>query len=117
MEEALHMTHFASKVIVLVRSDKLRATEVMQARAKTNEKIVFMRNTEAVEAVGDGKALTGVKIVNNQTKEETIIDCSGLFYAVGHRPNTDFLGGQITLDQDGYIITKYTPVHTATNVP
>ena len=53
MEEADHMTHFASKVIVLVRTDKLRASEVMQARAKTNEKIEFMRHTEALEAQGN----------------------------------------------------------------
>ena len=91
MEEAQHMTHFASKVIVLVRRDILRASEVMQERAKANEKIEFMRHTEAVEVIGDGKMLIGVKVVNNQTKEETTIECSGLFYAIGHTPNTDFL--------------------------
>ena len=58
MEEAQHMTHFASKVIVLVRRDELRASEVMQTRAKANEKIEFMRYTEALEAIGDGNALT-----------------------------------------------------------
>jgi thioredoxin reductase (NADPH) len=91
MEEALHMTHVASKVIVLVRTDKLRASEVMQARAKANEKIEFNRYTEALEAQGDGNMLTGLKIINNQTKKEEIIECSGLFYAIGHTPNTDFL--------------------------
>jgi thioredoxin reductase (NADPH) len=91
MEEAHHMTHFASKVIVLVRTDKLRASEVMQARAKTNEKIEFMRYTEANEALGNGDVLTGLKVINNQTKEEKIIECSGLFYAIGHTPNTKFL--------------------------
>lgn len=90
MEEAQHMTHFASKVILLVRRDELRASEVMQARAKANEKIEIMRHTEAREAVGKDM-LTGLKVVNNQTKEETIIECSGLFYAIGHTPNTDFL--------------------------
>ena len=90
MEEAQHMTHFASKVIVLVRTDKLRASEVMQTRAKANEKIEFMRYTEAREAVGKDM-LTGLKVINNQTKEEKIIECSGLFYAIGHKPNTDFL--------------------------
>jgi thioredoxin reductase (NADPH) len=58
MEEAQHMTHFASKVIVLVRTDKLRASEVMQTRTKTNEKIEFKRFTEALEAVGNGDMLT-----------------------------------------------------------
>jgi len=91
MEEALHMTHFASKVIVLVRSDKLRAAEVMQERAKANEKIEFKRFTEGVEAIGDENLLTGLKVINNQTKETSTIECSGLFYAIGHRPNTEFL--------------------------
>jgi thioredoxin reductase (NADPH) len=60
--------------------------------------------------------LTGVKVVNNQTKEETTIECNWLFYAIGHTPNTEFLGWQITLDTDGYIVTKKIPMHTATNV-
>jgi thioredoxin reductase (NADPH) len=90
MEEAQHMSHFASKVIVLVRTDKLRASEVMQARAKANEKIEFKRFTEALEAEGNDM-LTGLKVVNNQTKKEEIIECSGLFYAIGHTPNTQFL--------------------------
>jgi len=112
MEEAQHMTHFASKVIVLVRTDKLRASEVMQARAKANEKIEFKRFTEAVEAVGNGDMLTWLKVINNQTQEETTIECSGLFYAIGHKPNTTFLWWQIQLDHDGYIQT----INTITNV-
>ncbi|MFA7298127.1 MAG: thioredoxin-disulfide reductase [Candidatus Absconditabacterales bacterium] len=112
MEEAQHMTHFASKIIVLVRTDKLRASEVMQARAKANKKIEFKRFTQASEAQGNDM-LTGVKVVNNQTKQEEIIECSGLFYAIGHTPNTEFLGGQIELDDDGYILAN----NTITNVP
>ena len=105
MEEAQHMSHFASKVIILVRTDKLRASEIMQTRAKTNEKIEFMRHTEALEAQGNGDMLTGLKAINNQTKKETIIECSWLFYAIGHTPNTKFLWWQINIDNDGYIIT------------
>jgi len=116
MEEALHLTHFGSKIIILVRSDKLRASEVMQDRAKANEKIEFRRFTEAVEAIGNDKQLTGLKIINNQTNEESTIECWWLFYAIGHTPNTNFLDGQITLDADWYIVTKKMPVHTATNV-
>lgn len=76
MEEAQHMTHFASQVIVLVRSDKLRASQVMQTRAKENPKIQFHWFTEALEAIGDGNTLTGLKVINNQTKEEKTIPCS-----------------------------------------
>jgi thioredoxin reductase (NADPH) len=76
MEEAQHMTHFASKVIVLVRRDVLRASEVMQERVKANEKIEFRRFTEAKEALGNENGLTGLKIINNQTNEESIIECS-----------------------------------------
>lgn len=100
MEEAIHLTHFGSKVIVLVRTDKLRASEVMQQRAKQNPKIEFKRFTESIEALGNENQLTGLKVINNQTKEESIIECNGLFYAIGHKPNTDFLDGQITLDTD-----------------
>jgi thioredoxin reductase (NADPH) len=57
-----------------------------------------------------------VKVVNNKTKEESVIEASGLFYAIGHTPNTAFLEGQIQIDTDGYIITKHMPVHTATSV-
>jgi len=117
MEEAQHMTHFASKVIVLVRREQLRASEIMQARAKANEKIEFMRNTEALEALGNGDMLTWMKVMNNKTKKEEILPCSGLFYAIGHIPNTEFLWWQIQIDEDGYIITNHSTIYTATNIP
>lgn len=75
MEEAIHLTHFGSKVIVLVRTDKLRASEVMQQKAKENPKIEFRRFTESLEAIGDEHKLTGLKVINNQTQEESIIEC------------------------------------------
>lgn len=115
MEEAIHLTHFGSKVIVLVRTDSLKASEVMQQRAKNNEKITFMRNTQAIEALGNGEQLTGIKIINNETQEESILECGWVFYAIGHTPNTDFLQGQVAIDKDGYIITKHIPLHTATD--
>lgn len=105
MEEAIHLTHFASEVIVLVRKDTLRASKAMQERALNNPKITFMRNTEAQEALGD-KFLTGVSVFNNKTGEKSLIECSGLFYAIGHQPNTAFLNGQLELDETGYIKTQ-----------
>ncbi len=113
MEEAIHLTHFASEVIVLVRRDALRASKAMQERALNNPKITFMRNTEAEEAHGD-KLLTGVSVINNKTGEKSLIECSGLFYAIGHQPNTSFLNGQLELDEAGYILTK--PGTTQTSV-
>lgn len=113
MEEAIHLTHFASEVIVLVRRDALRASKAMQERALNNPKITFMRNTEAEEALGD-KFLTGVSVINNKTGEKSLIECSGLFYAIGHQPNTSFLNGQLELDEAGYILTK--PGTTQTSI-
>ena len=113
MEEAIHLTHFASEVIVLVRRDALRASKAMQERALNNPKITFMRNTEAEEAHGD-KFLTGVSVINNKTGEKSLIECSGLFYAIGHQPNTSFLNGQLELDEAGYIKTQ--PGTTQTSV-
>jgi len=86
----------------------------MQERAKANPKIEIMWNTEAIEAVGD-KFLTGVKVVNNQTKQESLIECAWLFYAIGHTPNTAFLQTQLETDEVWYILTK--PWATETNVP
>ena len=113
MEEAIHLTHFASEVVVLVRKDTLRASKAMQERALNNPKITFMRNTEAEEALGD-KFLTGVSVINNKTEEKSLIECAGLFYAIGHQPNTAFLNGQLELDEAGYILTK--PGTTQTSV-
>lgn len=113
MEEAIHLTHFASEVVVLVRRDSLRASKAMQERALNNPKITFLRHTEAVEAVGD-KVLTGVWVENNQSNEKILIECAGLFYAIGHTPNTAFLNGQLELDEAGYIITK--PGTTQTSI-
>ena len=113
MEEAIHLTHFASEVVVLVRREQLRASKVMQERALNNSKITFLWNTEAVEAVGN-QLLEGVRVVNNQTQEKKLIECSGLFYAIGHKPNTDFLDGQLELDEAGYIQTQ--PGSTQTSV-
>lgn len=116
MEEAIHLTHFASKVSILVRSDNLRASKIMQERAKTNPKIEFLRNTEAKEILWEKWwNMTWLRVINNQTNQESILEVKWLFYAIWHTPNTWFLNGQLELDEAGYIITK--PWTTQTSVP
>ena len=113
-EEATYLTKFASKVYLLVRRDELRASKVMQERVFDNEKIEVLWNTEAVEAIGES-LLTHVKIINNKTNEESLLEANGFFYAIGHTPNTAFLNGQLPLDETGYIITE--TGSTKTNIP
>ena len=104
LEEAIHLTHFASEVLLLVRRDQLRASKAMQEKALKNQKIQILWNTEATELVGE-KLLSGVWTVNNKTQEKVLIECAGVFYAIGHTPNTAFLGWQVELDETGYIKT------------
>ena len=113
-EEATYLTKFGSEVHLLVRRDVLRASKAMQARVKANPKITIHWNTEAVEAVGAGKLLDGVRIKHTTTGAESVVVASGLFYAIGHEPNTAFLAGQLQLDDSGYVITK--PGTTQTSV-
>jgi thioredoxin reductase (NADPH) len=103
-EEALYLTNFASEVIMLVRRDVFRASKPMQEKVFKNEKIKVMWHTEAVSCHWE-KSLESIKVINNQTNEESEIECSGLFYAVGHQPNTEFLKWQIEMDEIWYIIT------------
>lgn len=107
MEEAMHLAKFGSKVLVLIRRSKsdLKASKAMQEKAFANDKIEFLEYTEAVEVLGDGKFLTQLKIINNQTQTMSEIEIGGLFFAIGHTPNTGFLDGQVSLDENGYIIT------------
>lgn len=105
VEEASYLTKFASKVLMIVRRDVLRASKVMQERAKNNPKIEILFNTLPLEVLGE-KSVTGLKIKNAQTNLETVLEVGGLFYAIGHLPNTTFLEGQLELDETGYIKTK-----------
>lgn len=108
MEEATHLSHFWSKVIIILRRTKadLRASKAMQERVFANEKIEFMENSELHEVVWNGDLMSGVKIINNLTWEITDVSAGWLFFAIGHTPNTGFLGGQIEVDESGYIITQ-----------
>jgi len=105
VEEATYLTKFGSKVIMLVRRDVFRAAKVMQERAQNNPKIEIKFNTVPVEVLGE-KSVTGVKIKSAAGGAETVLDAGGLFYAIGHLPNTGFLDGQLALDEAGYIKTE-----------
>jgi len=112
-EEATFLTHYASKVSLLVRRDVFRASKAMQERVRTNPKIEIVWNTVAEEALGEER-LSKVRVKDTVSGESRFIDASGLFYAIGHTPNTTFLDGQITLDETGYVVTG--PHGTTTNV-
>lgn len=113
-EEASYLAKFGSSISMLVRRNVLRASQAMQNRVQKNEKIHILWETEALEAVGE-QFLTGIRIIDKKAKEERVIEASGLFYAVGHKPNTDFLNGQLEADKEGYLITE--PNSTRTAVP
>ena len=113
IEEASHLAKYGLKVYVIHRRNELRASKAMQDRAFANEKIEIVWDSVPVEAVGD-TVLSGVKVKNVKTEEETVLEASGLFYAIGHKPNTDFLEKQVEMDETGYIVTK--PGTTQTNV-
>lgn len=114
MEEANFLTKFATEVHIVHRRDELRASKIMQDRAKANEKITWGLNKTPIEVIADGK-VTGLKVKDNETGEEEIIETDGIFIAIGHRPNTEFLNGQVKIDEAGYIVVK--PGTTETNIP
>jgi len=102
MEEALFLTRFAPRVMVIHRRDALRASRIMQERARRNEKIEFVWNSEVEEVLGD-ECVTGVRIRNLQTGERSELPVQALFVAIGHEPNTSLFRGQIELEPTGYI--------------
>jgi thioredoxin reductase (NADPH) len=112
LEEALFLTKFATKVTVIHRRDTLRASKIMQDRAVANPKIEFIWDTVVEDLVGDDR-LDGAVIRNVKTGETSTLPVTGLFVAIGHRPNTDLVKGQLEMDQHGYILTSR---GTATNV-
>lgn len=115
LEEANFLTKFADKVTLIVRRDELRASKIMQDRALKNPKIEFLWNTSVTSLIGDEK-LAGVTTVNNVTGETGTLDITGMFVAIGHKPNTDLFRGVLDMDETtGYLITR--PDSTITNVP
>ena len=115
MEEALYLTKFASEVLLIHRRDELRASQIMQERAFANDKIRFLWN-RTVEAVLGDDAITGLRLRDTVTGEDSEIEVGGMFVAIGHIPNTEFLRGQIDLKENGYVDMP-TAWRTDTNVP
>ncbi|XP_010928978.3 thioredoxin reductase NTRB-like [Elaeis guineensis] len=113
MEEATFLTKYGSRVYIVHRRSTLRASKTMQKRALANPKVELVWSSEVVEAYGDGK-LGGVKVRHVETGEVSKREVAGLFFAIGHEPATGFLGGQLALDGDGYVVTK--PGTTETSV-
>ena len=114
MEEAHFLTKFASKVYIVHRRDELRASAIMQDRARQNPKIELLLSHRVVEVAGDN-VVARVRVRDLKTDGERDLDAAGLFFAIGHTPNSAFLGGQVACDDQGYIVT--TPGSTATSVP
>jgi thioredoxin reductase (NADPH) len=113
MEEASFLTKFGSKVYIVHRRDELRASAIMQNRVRANPKIELLLSHRVV-AVEGGKGVETVRVLDLKTNVERTVAASGLFFAIGHVPNTKFLGGQLATDDQGYIIT--TPGTTQTSV-
>ncbi|KAI9226025.1 MAG: thioredoxin reductase Trr1 [Piptocephalis tieghemiana] len=114
-EEALFLTKYASKVSVLVRRDKLRASQVMADRLLKHPKIEVLWKTVVEEAEGSDGLLSSLTIRDRETNTTRKLPAQGLFYAIGHIPNTAFLAGQVEADADGYLLTQ--PNTTLTSVP
>ena len=113
MEEAIFLTRYANHVTVIHRRDALRASKIMQGRAFKNPKISFIWDTEITEVLGEHE-VTGLRLHNVKTDEESTLPVQGFFLAIGHQPNTDLFKGIIDMDKVGYIV----PVeYTMTNIP
>jgi len=115
MEEAQFLTRFASEVRVVHRRNELKASKIMQDHARGNAKIAWSLNRTPVEVVSGPLGVTGLKVLNNETGEEELLEADGVFLAIGHTPNTGFLGGQLPLDELGYL--QVIPGTSRTTIP
>ena len=113
-EEAHYLSKLCKKVTMLVRSEKFRASKIMEERVKKTENITILMNHDTVEVLGDGQVVTGVKALNKTTNEIFEIPSTGFFVAIGHKPNTDIFKDYLNLDETGYIIS--TPGTAKTNI-
>lgn len=112
-EEATYLAKLCTKVYMIVRRDEMRASKAMQHRVMNTPNIEVLFNTETKEVVGE-KTVSAVKVVNNLSGEERVLDVTGFFVAIGHQPNTAIFKGWLDMDKTGYIITK--PGSTKTNI-
>ena len=113
-EEATYLSNICNKVTMLVRKDHMRASKAMQHRVTSTPNIDLRYNTEIDEVLGD-MVVEGLRMINNQTGEKEEIAITGLFIAIGHKPNTDIFKGQLSMDDAGYLITE--GKSTKTNIP
>lgn len=114
MEEALFLTRFATRVTVIHRRSELRASKIMQQRALSHEKIDFVWNSVVEEVLGD-EFVTGVRLLDVESRDSRELKIDGLFVAIGHKPNTELFSGQLPLDESGYI--QVSPGTTYTSIP
>jgi thioredoxin reductase (NADPH) len=114
-EEAHYLSKLCKKVTMLVRSEKFRASKIMEARVRKTENIEILLNTETVEVKGDGQVVSSVLVKERTTGVETEIPATGFFVAIGHKPNTDLFKDFLELDETGYIINV--PGTSKTNIP
>ncbi len=113
-EEASYLANICNKVTMLVRKDEMRASKAMQHRVNSLKNVEVLYNTEVDEVLGE-QVVEGLRVVNNQTGVKKDIAITGLFIAIGHKPNTDIFKGQLDMDETGYLITK--GKSTKTNLP
>jgi thioredoxin reductase (NADPH) len=112
-EEAVYLTKYGSQVHLLVRGEAMRASKAMQDRVLNNSKITVHWFTEAVDVIGENDRMSGIRVRNNKTNSESTIAAKGLFYAIGHNPNTSLFRGKLELDKTGYIVVKPGTVETS----
>jgi thioredoxin reductase (NADPH) len=116
MEEALYLTNMCKSVTVIHRRDELRASKIMQERALKHEKISFLWSSAVTEVLDvDKGTVTGVKVRDLKTDQERLIECQGLFVAIGHTPNTQIFRDWLEFDDQGYVVTR--PGTPETNIP
>ncbi len=115
MEEATFLTRFGSKVTIIHRREEFRASQIMLDRAKENDKIEFLTNSVVEEVLEDGGSVAGLRIKNTQTGEESTLDATAMFVAIGHDPRSGFLDGQVATDSEGYVTVEQPS--TKTSVP